>query len=343
MNDKKPLEVLIINSKQDDRQEWLALPTDADKVRALFDRLGIEPTARDQGPKAAYRISAAENLPFPELDNMIGAPSTIDGVNWLAHRLNDLDENELATVRAAVTADNYYRVSDVIELTYNTEFYVLVPEVHNEAELGRYYLNDSGMVDMPENWKPGINCFDFGRHIMEQEQGRFTQQGYLVKSGDKWQQIEDKTHIPEEYKAEFGTPTPAPERSYTIYQLKQGDKNHYRRFQPYDRLAADGEKPEVGNYDKVYSSVMRPGDTLETLYEKFNLDHPADFRGRSLSVSDVVVIEQDGKAAAHYLDSVGFRELDGFLKKPVREAIKEAKQAAKGRQPKPKRHDDPER
>lgn len=61
MSEKKPLEVLIINSKEDDRQEWLALPTDADKVRALFDRLGIEPVSRPQGSKADYYVSAVEN------------------------------------------------------------------------------------------------------------------------------------------------------------------------------------------------------------------------------------------------------------------------------------------
>ncbi|MEE0421673.1 MAG: antirestriction protein ArdA [Lachnospiraceae bacterium] len=205
MSEKKPLEVLIINSKQDDRQEWLPLPTDADKVRVLFDRLGIEPLSRSQGPKADYYVSMAENLPFPELDAVIGKPNTIDGLNWLASRLEALDETELATVRAAVAAGNYYRIQDVIALTYNTEFYVLVQNVHNEADLGRYYLNDSGMVQMPEEWKAGIDPARFGAHIKEQEQGCFIPQGYLVESGDKWNEV-DRAHIPEEYKAEFGRP-----------------------------------------------------------------------------------------------------------------------------------------
>ena len=109
MSEKKPLEVLIINSKQDDRQEWLPLPTDADKVRVLFDRLGIEPLSRSQGPKADYYVSMAENLPFPELDAVIGKPNTIDGLNWLASRLEALDERSLLPsgqlwLRATTTA-----------------------------------------------------------------------------------------------------------------------------------------------------------------------------------------------------------------------------------------------
>lgn len=223
MSEKKPLEVLIINRREDDRQEWLALPTDADKVRALFDRLGIEHVSRSQGPKADYYVSAAENLPFPELDAVIGKPDTIDGLNWLASRLDALDETELATVRAAMAVNNCVRLQDVIELTYNTEFYVLVPSVHNEADLGRYYLNDSGMVQMLEEWKAGIDPARFGAHIREQEQGHFTRQGYLVESGDKWNEV-DRTHIPEEYKAEFGRPGKAKEKQSVRDALKQAGK-----------------------------------------------------------------------------------------------------------------------
>lgn len=204
MSEKKPLEVLIINRKEDDRQEWLALPTDADKVRALFDRLGIEPVPySSKHPKADYYVSAAENLPFPELDAVISKWDTIDGLNWLASRLDVMDDADLATIRAQMSLWYSCDITSIIKLTYNTEFYVLLPNVHNEVDLGRYYLNDSGMVQMPEEWKAGIDPARFGAHIMEQEKGHFTRQGYLVESGDEWKEV-DRAHIPEEYRAEFG-------------------------------------------------------------------------------------------------------------------------------------------
>lgn len=225
MSEKKPLEVLIINRKEDDRQEWLALPTDADKVRALFDRLGIEPVSRPQGPKADYYVSAAENLPFPELDAAIGKYDTIDGLNWLASRLEALDEKELATMQAAMTVGNYWRLPEVIDLTYNTEFYVLLPGVQNEMQLGHYYLYDSGMVQMPESWKPVVDDWTLGVAVMEQEKGQFTPQGYLVPSGDEWREVCGKEHmIPEEYKAEFGRPTPAKEKQSVRGALKQAEQ-----------------------------------------------------------------------------------------------------------------------
>ncbi|XVG98182.1 hypothetical protein ACN6KO_11340 [Enterococcus faecium] len=66
--------------------------------------------------------------------------------------------------------------------------------------MGDYYLNRSGMVDMPEEWKAGIDTAQFGRHIAQQEQGVFTQYGYLVRSGDEWQRVHEGQPVPEEYR-----------------------------------------------------------------------------------------------------------------------------------------------
>ena len=68
------------------------------------------------------------------------------------------------------------------------------------AALGDYYLNRSGMVDMPQEWKAGIDTAQFGRHIAQQEQGAFTEYGYIVKSGDEWQRVHEGQPVPEEYR-----------------------------------------------------------------------------------------------------------------------------------------------
>ena len=67
------------------------------------------------------------------------------------------------------------------------------------------------------------------------------------------------------------------------------------------------------NYELVYSAPLAPETSLEDIYTCFNIDHPKDFKGHSLSVSDVVVLHQDGQDAAHFVDSVGFREVPEFL------------------------------
>ena len=101
--------------------------------------------------------------------------------------------------------------------------------------------------------------------------------------------------------------------TFSIYQIKGGDETRDFRFEPYDRLQAAGNVVDRANYELVYSAPLAPETSLEDIYTRFNIDHPKDFRGHSLSVSDVVVLHQDGQDAAHFVDSVGFREVPEFL------------------------------
>ena len=113
----------------------------------------------------------------------------------------------------------------------------------------------------------------------------------------------------------------APVQTYEIYQLKSGDEMHDIRFEPLESLAKRGGKPDFANYDKVYEGNAANlsgdlGEKLESLYEKFNLDRPEDFKGHSLSVSDVVVLEDK----AYYVDDVGFKPLEDFVPLEVKQS-----------------------
>lgn len=101
--------------------------------------------------------------------------------------------------------------------------------------------------------------------------------------------------------------------TFSIYQIKGGDETRDLRFEPYDRLQAAGNVVDRANYELVYSAPLAPGTSLEDIYTRFNIDHPKDFKGHSLSVSDVVVLHQDGQDAAHYVDSFGYKEVPEFL------------------------------
>ena len=101
--------------------------------------------------------------------------------------------------------------------------------------------------------------------------------------------------------------------SFSIYQLKRGDETRDLRFEPYDRLTATGHAVDPANYDLIYSAPLAPGTSLEDIFTRFNLDHPKDFKGHSLSVSDVVVLHQNGQDTAHYVDSIGYRQTPEFL------------------------------
>ena len=101
--------------------------------------------------------------------------------------------------------------------------------------------------------------------------------------------------------------------TFSIYQLKHGDETQDLRFEPYDRLQATGNVVDKANYELVYSAELTPGTSLEDIYTRFNIDHPKDFKGHSLSVSDVVVLHQNGQDAAHYVDSFGYKNVPEFL------------------------------
>ena len=112
------------------------------------------------------------------------------------------------------------------------------------------------------------------------------------------------------------------EDSYGIYQLARGDATRDLHFEPYDRLQAAGHTVERANYELIYTAPLAPGTSLEDIYTRFNIDHPKDFKGHSLSVSDVVVLHQNGQDAAHYVDSFGYKEVPEFLQEQTQQPEK---------------------
>lgn len=98
--------------------------------------------------------------------------------------------------------------------------------------------------------------------------------------------------------------------SFSIYQIKweAPDANLFS-YRSIESLVTHGLKPRLDLYEKVYTMPLEPGMTLEDIYAKFNIDIPADFKGHSLSVSDLVVVDYPGHFSAHYVDSFGFQEV----------------------------------
>jgi hypothetical protein len=104
-----------------------------------------------------------------------------------------------------------------------------------------------------------------------------------------------------------------PRDTFSIYQLKPGDATRDYRFEPLDAIRNNGLSVKPENYELVYTAPLTEQDSLESIYTRFNIDHPADFKGHSLSVSDIVVLHQDGKDTAHYCDRFGFSQVPEFL------------------------------
>ena len=101
--------------------------------------------------------------------------------------------------------------------------------------------------------------------------------------------------------------------TYSIYQLKRDEDMRDYSFASMDELNRRGLTVNPDNYEKVYEAPKTAEDTLDSIYYRFNMEHPADFRGHSLSVSDVIVFHENGVDTAHYVDSYGFKAIPDFV------------------------------
>ena len=103
--------------------------------------------------------------------------------------------------------------------------------------------------------------------------------------------------------------------TYEIYQLKDSDANRDKIFEGKSYLDRNGIAVDKENYNLVYCGQLDSKMTLDGLFEKFNIERPEDFKGHSLSVSDVIVTQKNGAEKAFYVDSFGFEMVPEFLQK----------------------------
>ena len=104
------------------------------------------------------------------------------------------------------------------------------------------------------------------------------------------------------------------EKQFGIYQITARDSEHDYRFMNLDFVKRHGLEVNRADYELVYTAPLAEKDTLEAIYERFNIQRPADFTGHSLSVSDVVVLNDGKSIKSCYVDSIGFAELPDFFK-----------------------------
>ena len=178
---------------------WLDMPTTTEQLQAALRQIGITADNPQDFFINGYSYPEGQRLALP-YDMVLAAD--VDELNFLAARLGQLDASEIAELNAALQnpKGGFENIGQIIDFTENADYYVHLPDVHTAAALGDYYLNRSGMVDMPQEWKAGIDTAQFGRHISQQEQGAFTEYGYIVKSGDEWQRVHEGQPVPEEYR-----------------------------------------------------------------------------------------------------------------------------------------------
>ena len=249
---------------------WFSLPTTTEKLQAALREIGISTDNPQDFFLYGYRSPQKRPIKLPR-DMVLSAG--MDELNFLAARLEKLDAAELTELNAALTSpqSDFHNIGQIIDYPENVDFYVHLPDVTSTGQLGDYYLNRSGMVDMPEEWKAGILLPRFGLHIANTEHGVFTDYGYLVKSGDEWQRVHEGQPVPEEYRVmaypapeilreeskvqpEAAAPTKAPQPVTPI--LLNGQNSAERMKEITDRLETGIQELFESERYKAYLTTM---------------------------------------------------------------------------------------
>lgn len=175
--------------------EWLTLPATAEQLHDVMQRVGITADNPQDFFINGFE-TPMEAVTRLTLDNL--QKSSIDELNYLAAELSQLAPDEVETLNAAGEVLGYWDdVHGLLEYAHNKEFHVLIPSVFSPAQLGEYYLNQSEMIQIPDEWTAAIDVEKLGQLAAEHEKGQFTKHGYIVESGDEWEAVID---VPEQYR-----------------------------------------------------------------------------------------------------------------------------------------------
>ena len=436
--------------------EWVKFPTTAEEMKEVFKRIGIGQRDDFGQPYEEWFITDYDCY-VDGLYSKLGEYENLDELNYLASKLDEMSESEYAQFQAGMEmGDHCGSLQEIINLTENLDCYEVYPDIHDYDDLGRYYIEELDVMQVPEHLQNYIDYEAYGRDVALEENGAFTDQGYVRDTGDSFHEYYDgergsipdeyrvmtfQDDLPEEEKSEWAmdiafdmdeffrqndpqyaaehpeahaakeaiyenlmagrisaldeklaalgqtqedylpseiekfkdatgyeefldfdpaevkaaledpdrsrvdemlaaaekaereytaeaaayAQTPAaiveqaqaaqgePVGSFSIYQLKGGNETLDYRFEPLDSIHRNGLSVKPENYELVYTAPLTEKDNLESIYTRFNVDRPTDFTGHSLSVSDIVVLHQNGKDTAHYCDRTGFSEVPEFL------------------------------
>ena len=433
--------------------EWVKFPTTAEEMKEVFKRIGIGQRDDFGQPYEEWFITDYDCY-VDGLYDKLGEYENLDELNYLASKLDEMSNSEYAQFQAGMEmGDHCGSLQEIINLTENLDCYEVYPHIADYDDLGRYYIDELEVMQIPEHLQNYIDYEAYGRDVAMDENGSFTDQGYVRDTGDRFCEYYDgergsipdeyrvmafQDDLPEEEKSEWAmdiafdmdeffrqndpqyaaehpeahaakeelyenlmagrisaldeklaalgqtqedylpseiekfkdatgyeefldfdpaevkaalenpdksridemlafaekaereymaeaaayVQTPAdiaeqaqtvPRDTFSIYQLKSGNETLDYRFEPLDAIRNNGLSVKPENYEQVYTAPLTEKDSLESIYTRFNIDRPADFKGHSLSVSDIVVLHQDGKDTAHYCDRFGFSQVPEFL------------------------------
>ena len=176
--DEHLLEVYLINTARHTEEtpvaEWVSLPTDAETMKAVFERLGVDGSDTEQYQVSAYQSS------LDGWSEALQPGESLDDLNYLAALLTQRSDEERDKFAAAAQyGDHAASAADLINLTHNLDCYWLYPTVHNSDDYGHYLIDDLDELELPDAAKRFFDYKSYGREAVKEDRGIFTDYGYV--------------------------------------------------------------------------------------------------------------------------------------------------------------------
>lgn len=184
--------------------EWVNFPTTPEEIQKVFKRIGIGGQDEFGQPYEEWFITDYD-CPIAGMYDIMGEYESLDELNYLANKIEELSSSELECFQAAMELGEYTgSIQDLINLTANMDCYNLYSNIHSDSDLGYYWVEESGSYDTEElgHLANYIDYEGFGRDIRFDEGGAFTDYGYIVNGQDGFMELYngDREDIPDEYR-----------------------------------------------------------------------------------------------------------------------------------------------
>ena len=236
--------------------EWVKFPTTAEELKEVFKRIGIGQRDDFGQPYEEWFITDYDCY-VDGLYSKLGEYENLDELNYLASKLDEMSESEYAQFQAGMEmGDHCGSLQEIINLTENLDCYEVYPHIEDYDDLGRYYIEELEVMQVPEHLQNYIDYEAYGRDVAMDENGSFTDQGYVRDTGDRFCEYYDgeRGSIPDEYRVmAFQDDLPEEEKSEWAMDIAFDMDEFFRQNDP--QYAA--EHPEAHAAKEVlYENLM---------------------------------------------------------------------------------------
>lgn len=268
--------------------EWVKFPTTSEELQKVFERIGIGSKDDFGNPYEEWFISDYDCY-VDGLYEKLGEYENLDELNYLASKLDELDDHDYNHFQAAMQISDYTgSIKDVINLIDNLDKYEIYPGVESNADLGHYYIEELGMMEVPDYLAEYIDYEAYGRDVAINEMGQFTDYGYVRDTQESFTEYYDgdRENIPDEYRV----------MDFMVSGEKERKTMNYETFK---QEFAEDIKEKL--YERGYDDVRISFHNVEKTNQNYEANGPwmiPDFKS-------------EDKAPEGFYDKVGIMLLPG--------------------------------